>query len=179
MSQRFVTRIQQRAVAFRDAAQSIFAKYEASRDRVITLTESRKTLSNLSIAQNLLFDQALKCTDNSLFRAAHVMAWAAFMDFLHERLASDGFARLHRQRPNLSKCTSLDELREGLTDYECIRVAHDLKIITKQQMKTLHGLLSERNQCAHPGPSEPTLNETLGFISKLFRYIKEIQQRTV
>ncbi len=55
--------------------------------------------------------QALRCVENELYRAAHVMVWAGFMDFLEERLASDGLKKLRTARANWS-IKSMEELRE-------------------------------------------------------------------
>jgi hypothetical protein len=41
-------------------------------------------------------------------------------------------------------------------------------------MRTLHGLLSRRNECAHPSEYFPDLNMTLGYISDLIDRIKRL-----
>ncbi|MCH7904096.1 MAG: hypothetical protein IH944_05955 [Armatimonadetes bacterium] len=167
------------AVAFEEAAHRIFAKYEGSPSRIITLHASKNALGALSIAQENLFAQALGCTQHSYYRAAHVLAWAAFMDFLQEKLDSDGLLALHVARPAYAKYATLDDLRDWVRDHDFITISKELSLITKSKMKTLHGLLSQRNECAHPGTVEPTMNETLGYISKLLGYIKEIQPKTL
>ncbi|MCH8979906.1 MAG: hypothetical protein IH945_11790 [Armatimonadetes bacterium] len=101
------------------------------------------------------------------------------MDLLQEKLASDALVKLHAARPGFAKHGSLEELRDYVTDYEFIKISRDVHLITRAKMKTIHGLLSQRNECAHPGSAEPTMNETLGYISKLFGYIKEIQPKTI
>ncbi len=167
------------AKQFEGAAHSVFSMYEGSKSRVISLHETKQTLAALSVAQEKLFTEALNCTRESYFRAAHVLAWAAFMDFLEEKLASDGLVKFHTARPKYAKHLALEELRDIVKDYEFVTISKELLLITKAKMKTIHGLLSQRNECAHPGSSEPTMNETLGYISKLLRYIKEIQPKTL
>ena len=172
-----LSKLAESASTFVDAAHRVFAKYEGSKSRIISLHDSRHKLATLSIDQDKLFAQALKCTEESFFRAAHVLAWAAFMDFIQEKLASDALVKLHVARPGFARYGSLDDLRENVTDYEFIKISRDLALLTKSKMKTLHGLLSQRNECAHPGSAEPTMNETLGYISKLFGYISDIQPK--
>ena len=101
------------------------------------------------------------------------------MDFLQEKLDSDGLLALHVARPAYAKYATLDDLRDWVRDHDFITISKELSLITKSKMKTLHGLLSQRNECAHPGTVEPTMNETLGYISKLLGYIKEIQPKTL
>ena len=97
------------------------------------------------------------------------------MDLYQEKLASDGFKALHSVRLKHTHINSAEDLRDGMTDFEQISVGKEIGLLTKSRMKTLHGLLSQRNECAHPGGIEPTMNETLGFISKLFGYITHIR----
>jgi hypothetical protein len=87
---------QRRAEAFASVAHELFAKHETSgASRVISLTQTRKDLAALSLLQESLLSDALRCVQFGLHRAAHVMAWAAFMDLLEERMASDGLVALH------------------------------------------------------------------------------------
>src|SRR5258708_31023096 len=83
---------------FAAEAHVILGKHESSPSRVILLEDSYKKLAALTLKQDDLMRQALRCMENELYRASHVMAWAGFMDFLEEKLVSDGFAKLHAVR---------------------------------------------------------------------------------
>jgi len=108
-----VQRLLRSSRAFVAEAHTILGKHESSLSRVVLLEDSYKKLTVLSLKQDELMRQALRCMESELYRASHVMAWAGFMDFLEETLASDGFVKLHAARVNWA-FSSVEELREGL-----------------------------------------------------------------
>jgi hypothetical protein len=169
--------IHKRVDAFRRDAHELFSKYESSPSRVVDLTKTYQQLRGLSIQQDDLFRQSIRCAEQQLYRAAHVMAWAAFMDFLEEKIAGKGFPALHSAYPKWSSCKSIEELRENVVEYQLIEAAHKMKLCSKTQKKALQGLLNKRNECAHPSEFFPELNETLGYISELFQRIAQIQSK--
>ena len=122
--------------------------------------------------------QALRCVENELFRAAHVMAWAAFMDFLEEKLASDGLAKVRNVRATW-KAKSIEELREHQPEYQIVDVAQAIGLCGKSETKALLGLLNKRNECAHPSGYYPHLNETLGYISELLQRLGRLAPKTL
>lgn len=166
----------ERVGLFEQEAHSILGMHEASKSRVVLLEDTYNDLGALSLKQDELFRQALRCVENSLFRAAHVMAWAGFVDFLEDKLASDGFKKLHGARPNWEFST-VDDLRERYTDHAVIEATKDARLCAKSQMKALLGLLSKRNECAHPSNYFPGLNETLGYVSELFQRIEILRAK--
>lgn len=163
-----IIQILDRARAFEQEAHSILGTQETSQSRVVLLEQSYDKLAGLSLNQDELFREALRCIENGLFRASHVMAWAGFVDFLQEKLASDGFAKLRAARPNW-KFKTVEELREGHPEYQIIEAGRATGLCSKNQTRVLHGLLSKRNECAHPSNYHPTLNEALGYISELLQ----------
>jgi len=169
--------IVRRVGRFKKEAHSILGKYETSSSRVIDLTRTHQQLNGLSIKQDDLFRQALRCVEQELYRAAHVMAWAAFMDFLEEKIASKGFSALHKHYSKWPVFTSLENLRESVPEFQLIDTLGKLGICSKTPIKALHGLLNKRNECAHPSDFYPELNETLGYISELFKRIAQLQPR--
>jgi hypothetical protein len=164
--------------AFEKEAHAILATHEASASRVVVLSESYEKLTKLSIKQDELFRQALRCVEHELYRAAHVLAWAGFMDFLEEKLASDGLVKLRAAYASWS-AVSLDELRESVVEFQLIEAARKLGLCTKTEMKALHGLLNKRNECAHPSDFYPDMNGSLGYISELLSRIKTLQGKTL
>lgn len=161
---------------FNSDAQKILSLHESSHTRIITLEKSYSNLSQLNIKQDELFRQALRCIENSLFRAAHVLSWAAFMDFVENKLAEDGYKKLNKIRPNW-RIKNIEDLRENIAEYQIIDSLQLIGLCTKTQKKALHGLLNKRNECAHPTDYFPELNETLGFISELLKRIKGLQDK--
>ena len=173
-----IRKISDAAKRFEHEAHSIFSIHDSSTSRIVKLNQAYKTLSGLTITQEDLFKQSFRCLENELYRASHVMSWASFMDFVEEKLGSDNFVKLKLLRPKWST-DSVEELRENTSDYQLIEACKELKLCTKGEMKSLHGLLSKRNECAHPTNYYPNLNESLGYISELLGRIKTLQGRTL
>lgn len=167
-----------RASNFEQAAHVLLATQEASPSRIVTLTETRKQITILNLNQTELLNESIRAMEGKLYRAAIVMGWAAFMDFLQEKLASDNLVALHQRYPNWSQWTTLDDLKENVTEHQLIAASKEVKLLNKAEMKALHGLLSKRNECAHPTGYVPTLNEALGYVSELLNRIPSINQKS-
>lgn len=165
---------EKRTRGFQHDAHEILAKHESSPSRIITIDATRKRLSSLSIRQDELFQQALRCVESGVHRAAHVMAWAAFIDCLEEIIASDGLIKVRQKRPDWTKHKDIDSLREYVPEYQLIEVARDIGLFSKSECKTILGLLSKRNECAHPSHYSPGLNESLGYISELLNRVARL-----
>lgn len=163
--------------AFEQEANALLARFEAAPSRVMSLADTRKQISILNLKQTELLEEATKSAEHGLYRPAIVMSWAAFMDFLEEKIASDGFTSLHNRYANWKTITTLEELRETRTDSAILDAARALTLLNKHEVKSLHGLLSKRNECAHPSGYKPSLNEALGFISELLNRIPTIDFR--
>lgn len=163
-----------RWVAELDAeTRAILATHEASTDRILTLEGSYDALGQLSLDQDQLFRESLGALEAKLFQAAHVLAWAAFVDFLHEFLTSDHLAALRAARPKW-KIAAPEDLREW-SEFGVIEAGKAAGVYNNTTMKALHGLLNRRNECAHPSEYFPDLNETLGYIGELFKRIKQLR----
>ena len=167
-----------RARAFEREAHGIFAVHEAAPSRLVLLEDTYKRLTALTLRQDDLLRQALRCVENELYRAAHVMAWAAFMDFLDEKLASDGLVKLRALR-SAWRMSSVEELRENVVEHQLIDAARDLGLLGKTEAKALQGLLSKRNECAHPSSYFPGLNETLGYAAEVWNRIGHLQPKSL
>jgi len=169
----------ERAQRFRDEAYSTLGKHETAPSRIISLVNTRKQIASLSLYQKALFIEAVSCIEKGCFRAAHVMAWAAFMDYLERKLASDNFKKLKSIKPNLSKYKGVEELRENVAEYQLIEAARDVGLLSKTEMKTLHGLLAKRNECAHPSHHAPGMNEAIGYASDLLKRIERLEKKSI
>lgn len=165
-----------RALNFEKEVKILLAGYESSSSRIITLDDTYKRLARLSVKQDQLIHQALKCIENNLFRASHVMAWAALMDYIEEKLASDGFVAVNSVYPSW-RITSLDDLRDLGSDFSIIDALRRTGNCSKTEEKALKGLLSRRNECAHPTDYFPGLNESLGYISEVLGRLETFQKK--
>ncbi len=163
---------------FKSSAHKILGVHEESSSRIVSLRASYVSLKNLNLKQDDLFKQAFTCLEKGCFRAAHVMAWAAFMDFLEEKFFEDAGVKLRVTRPTW-KANSVDDLREGITEFQIIDTTELVGLCTKSEKKALHGLLNKRNECAHPTDYFPGLNETLGYITEIFSRIESLVKKSV
>src|SRR5438046_8660711 len=134
-----------RANSFRDAARVIFAKYETSAERIITLSSTYAALASLSLKQDELFRQSLRCIENELYRAAHVLSWAGFIDFYEEKISAKKFKKLHAAYPAWSKYKTVDDLRENITEYQLIETRKTSRLLTKKEIKAHEEILNKRN----------------------------------
>lgn len=156
-----------KADAFLTEAHQILAKHETSKSRLISLEDTRKKLKGLSLSQDGLFQEAIHCIECGAYRASHVMAWAAFMDCLEQKLASDNLKSVKMAKANWTKWMTIEEIRENIPEHQIIEAARDVKLFAKAETKTVHGHLSKRNECAHPGNYNPGMNEAIGYVSEL------------
>ncbi len=164
---------------FERQAHALLAIHESvSKSRVVVLNQTYKSLGALNLRQDDLMKQALRCTEAGLYRAAHVMAWAAFMDFLEEKFQSDGLVKLRAAR-TAWKGTNIEEMREYVNEYQLVDASQALGLSTKNEVKALQGLLNKRNECAHPSNYYPQLNDTLGYISEVLQRITTLQPKTL
>lgn len=172
-----VVELRKRVAAFESAAHKILGVSEAAtRSRVVLIGPTYELLGAISIKQDDMLRQALRCVEMEVYRAAHVLAWAAMVDYLQEFTARDGFVTLRVARPKWD-FSSIEELREQYTEYALIEAMYKAKQVTKGEMKAYHGLLNKRNECAHPSDYFPDLNESLGYISEVIKRVANHKKR--
>jgi hypothetical protein len=164
-----------KVVALESEAKRLLALHEAAMSRTVTLEDSYARLGKLSLAQDEAFRESLRAVEVRLFRAAHVLAWAGFIDYLHHVLASDGLVGVNAARPKWA-LSSVEDLRDW-GDYQVIEAGKAAKFYSNTLMKALHGLLNKRNECAHPTDYFPDLNQTLGYVAELFQRIEYLQSK--
>jgi len=165
-----------RVNSFLDEAHKILSVHETAPSRAVLLDESYKELQRLSLQQDELLRQALRCVENQLFRASHILAWIALIDLIENTLASDGFKKLNSKREKWN-ISSIDELRENIPEFQIIEACKDVKLASRSEMRIFHGFLGKRNLCAHPSDFFPDYNQTLGYIADILSTIKTIQKK--
>jgi hypothetical protein len=173
MTERLVDEALRRIAALEVDARRVLGVHEATPERVITLEQSYAELSVLSVDQDELFREALRAVELGLFRAAHVLGWAGFIDFLHNYLWDNFQTELAANRAKW-KLSGAEDFREH-TDFAVIETGKAINSYSKTPMKALHGLLNTRNECAHPSDFFPDLNDALGYLSSLFKRIAFLQ----
>jgi hypothetical protein len=160
--------------AMEDDLRAVLGSHEGAKDRVITIEQSYARLARLSVAQDDLMHEAISATQYGLYRSAHVAAWAALMDAIHDDIAVNGLAALQAVRPKWV-VPDIDALKQ-YGDYELIEAAKAAKVYTNTFKKTLHSLLHRRNECAHPGGYNPDLNAALGYLSEILSAFEALQK---
>ena len=161
---------------FHAEAVGILSLVESSATRRLSLDHSYGQLKSLNIQEDELFRQSLRCVELGVYRAAHVMAWCGFLDCILRLLESDTFSTLRQVRVNWVFATR-EELTESFTEHQIIEALKPAGFIGKADQKALIGLLSRRNECAHPTAYFPDLNQTLGYISELFTRLSRIEKK--
>jgi len=168
-----------RAEAFRNDANAILGTHEsAQKSRIILLEETYDKLALLNLKQDNLFKQALRCAENELYRAAHVMAWAACEDFIEEKLSEDGLVKLRAARPAWQGA-DIREMAEYIPERQFVDVMKVLGLTTKNETAAFVSLLQKRNECAHPTGYYPDLNQTLGYMSEILLRLKSLSLKSL
>jgi len=165
-----------RFVGFEKQAKTILAKHESSLHRIVTVEDTYSRLNALTLRQDDLIRQSLRCVEVGVFRGAHVLSWAAVMDYLHEWLFLDGFKKILAVRPNWKGISTLEELRGNYSEFQIIDAFRDCGYCSKSMEKALKGLLGTRNECAHPSDYYPDLNTTLGYISEVIIRLEMLEK---
>ena len=169
----FIATCYENARAFETEALRIFSHYESTPPRIISLSETRRKLVQLSLRQQVLFDQAIRCAEFGLPRPAIVIAWSAFIHYYESKLGTN-LSEVHRLRPNWAKFATIDDIVDNVVEFQMIELGRDVGLFRKNEAKAILGLLSKRNECAHPSTREPGMNEAIGYISELLDRISDL-----
>lgn len=145
------------------------------RARMEALDPMRGRLDALSLEQQQheSIKDSIRAAEAELFSAAHVLAWIGFTGFFYEPFTVDAVKAEHpdwemKKIENLLRANDYDRIEAGWKQ---------LGFYDRASEKTLHGLLNDRNRCAHGSGYDPGLNETLAFLKKLVDMIEYLKTR--
>lgn len=168
-----------KAQNFELEAHEILSIHEnAGISRVVVLEQAYESLTLLNIKQDDIMRQALRCAENGLYRAAHVMAWAACMDYIEEKLSADNMVKLKAARPRWPG-RDIREMAEHISEYQLIESLKAVGLTTKNETNAFLDLLRRRNECAHPTNYLPQVNETLGYIAEILQRIIQLAPKNL
>jgi hypothetical protein len=174
-----------RALEFQARVHDILSAHEASGSRVVNLKNSFKQMKGLSVRQEELLEEALNNVRCGSLKSAHVMSWAAFIDHLEEKLASDGLVKVNsamaanqRKYQRAIGSATMDEIREKIKERDILDLAHETKLINGKEHAMLVGELTKRNQCGHPTSYKPSQNTTLGYVNGMMDWIDTIKGKS-
>lgn len=157
-----------RAEQARSEAHHVLAQHERSRtSRVIVMEDLTTHLRTLPVDVEAYFEEAVKCLEFGLTRAAVIHSWSGFVYLFAQRLLADFESQVRSSR-NWSFSDASD-LMEGQTEHSLLKVAKDVGMITNAVWRELQGLLSKRNRCAHPTMYDPPLNVAIGYVDDIVR----------
>lgn len=85
---------------FYTEAQAILGFSEQSVHRTAELSSSYAKIDDLTAQQADMLRQSLRCVELGLFRAAHVLCWAAVTDLLQNFAEKDNFSSINLKYPS-------------------------------------------------------------------------------
>jgi hypothetical protein len=162
---------------FEKEAAKLLANFDgAVAARAFNAHEALVEVNGLSIEQSDSLKQAVRCVEHNLYRAAFVMAWTAVADLLLV-LAIKNEPEIKTARPKW-KFEDKASLSDAFGDHAIVEALKEAKVISKGQMKSLHGLLHRRNQCAHPSDYFPSADEALGYIREAISFCRALHAKS-
>jgi hypothetical protein len=168
-----------RVQGFELEAHQILSIHEsASASRVVVLEQAYDSLGLLNLKQDDIMRQALRCAENGLYRAAHVMAWSACIDYIEEKLSADNLVKLRAARPNWQG-KDIREIAEYVSEHQIVEALKAVGLTTKNETNAFLGLLRRRNECAHPTDYFPQINETLGYVAEVLQRINQLAPKNL
>jgi hypothetical protein len=163
-------KIIERIRSFEEEVNLFLVRYDSSPSRANKLTRTISTLDGLTLKQEKLFKEALGCItfiDLKLFRAAHVIAWAAMADYLEQWLGQDDFVTLSvrkgkiaekKERKNISKNPRMLPEEKRIRISEAKQRAEEFwkfnSIIELRDTVTEHAIILSLHDCGYISKDE-------------------------
>jgi hypothetical protein len=111
-------------------------------------------------------EEAITCFEHNMLRSALIMTWCVAFGLFRSWLFRNHLAQLNAAMSAWKtpfQITKLDDFQD-LTEGTVIDTARKAGLISKEQQKTLKGLLDQRNSFAHPTPKIITPSMTEAYI---------------
>ena len=121
---------------------------------VKTMTSLRSHLDKIANPDTKAFiDEAIKCCEFHLWRAAVVLSWVGAVSVLHDHVINHKLAEFNaaapRRKPDWKPAKTKDHLGR-LKESEFLQIIRDISMIDKNQKQELDHRLEFRNGCGHP-----------------------------
>jgi hypothetical protein len=124
-------------------------------------------------------NEAVKCYEGHLYRAAILMLWAATIEHMYGAVDAykDGYKKLEVE--NLARYGTSYKYRKlkkkgdllYLTESQFVQLAEDAGLINRNARTFLDQCLTTRNRCGHPTGYIPGREETVIFVESLINNI--------
>jgi hypothetical protein len=117
-------------------------------------TNLRSHLDKISDPDTRLFiDEAIKCCEFGLWRAAVVLSWVGAVSVLYDFVTKNKLSEFNvaalRRKPDWKPAKTKDHLGR-MKESEFLQVIGDISLIGKNEKKELDHRLEFRNACGHP-----------------------------
>ncbi|GGD11879.1 tyrosine-type recombinase/integrase [Hyunsoonleella pacifica] len=118
--------------------------------------------------------EAIQCFRIGALKAGIVFSWSAFIRILQNRCVESGFKEINSAATKLkfnkkfSKITDFETIKE----MNLLKLAFELKVLSKHQKIQMDNNLDIRNHCGHPSSHILEINKAKGFIEDIVSFIK-------
>ncbi|WP_298343130.1 tyrosine-type recombinase/integrase [uncultured Algibacter sp.] len=118
--------------------------------------------------------EAIQCFRIGALKAGIVFSWSAFIRILQNRCVELGFKEINTAAMKLkftkkfSKITDFETIKE----MNLLKLALELKVLSKHQKIQMDNNLDTRNHCGHPSSYILEINKAKGFIEDIVSFIK-------
>ncbi|NOQ28044.1 MAG: tyrosine-type recombinase/integrase [Bacteroidales bacterium] len=118
--------------------------------------------------------EAILCFRSGALKAGIVFSWSAFIRILQNRCVEKGYKAINVASEKMkfpkkfSKITDFETIKET----NLLKLAFELKVISKHQKSQMDNNLDLRNHCGHPSIYKPEINKAKAFIEDIVSLIK-------
>jgi len=121
---------------------------------VVAAASLRSHLPTISSSDTRAFvDEAIRCFEAKLLRAAVVLSWVGALSLLYDHVIGHKLtvfnAEARKRNAKWKDATSRDDLAK-LKEYAFLQICHAISIFGKNVKDELEGCLKLRNACGHP-----------------------------
>ena len=116
-----------------------------------------------------LFDEAVICLKNKALRSAYIMTWLCGAESLKSRIQkmAERDAGIGSKVAEIRKC----EESGGSVDLLILNTSKSLDLISQDEYDNLNFIRTKRNSYAHPKSLDPSINEVIGALDQVTRYV--------
>ncbi|MCK4713326.1 MAG: hypothetical protein KAT26_10645 [Marinosulfonomonas sp.] len=122
-------------------------------------------------------EEAIKCHEAELYRAAIVMSWLGAMDVLHKHIHAKHLTLFNKEATRImakkwKNAVTPDDLgKMGESDF--LDRIEGISVVGKNVKKQLKDCLDLRNGCGHPNSLQVSVNKSAAHIETLLQNVFE------
>ncbi|MFD1552606.1 hypothetical protein DNU06_15450 [Putridiphycobacter roseus] len=118
--------------------------------------------------------EAIQCFRAGALKAGIVFSWSSFIRILQNRCEKKGYKAINEASAKLKFRKKFEKISdfESIKELNLLKLAFELKVISKHQLSQMENNLDLRNHCGHPSSYKPEINKAKAFIEDLVNIIK-------